>query len=302
MNSKDENNMLLHNNLTAIRRQRGLTQYDVAQSLGISDKTYSKWETGENEISVHSLLALADYYQISPVRFFSSMETSDTEEFVKSKYASCDLPEAANAAFDIQFQSIFQLAQKAFDARVWEKKPKYPIPDNMIRTVDDGCSAATMLSNQDIIFMMYNGKDANISVSQMPAEDRYSWLKAERKQLSEFLSLLGDEDFLKCLPHLMGSVLSESYTAGYLSELSGVTVEKVTSLLEAAVKFDICTFKTLFRGAKEETVYTTTADKMLISLLTLAHIMLPTTEYCGHYKCEGRIVGMMKKEERYESE
>ena len=69
--------------------------------------------------------------------------------------------------------------------------------------------------------MMYNGKDANISVSQMPAEDGYSWLKAERKQLSEFLSLLGDEDFLKCLPHLMGSVLSESYTAGYLSELSG---------------------------------------------------------------------------------
>ena len=114
MNSKDENNMLLHNNLTAIRRQRGVTQYDVAQSLGISDKTYSKWETGENEISVPSLLALAEYYQISPVRFFSSMETSDTEEFVKSKYASCDLPEAANAAFDIQFQSIFQLAQKAF--------------------------------------------------------------------------------------------------------------------------------------------------------------------------------------------
>lgn len=302
MHSMNENNQILHDKLTALRKEKGLTQCDIAQSLGISDKTYSKWETGENEINVSSLLVLANFYHISPAYFFSDTETSDTEQFVKSKYATCDFPESADIAFDIQFHSIFQLAQKAFQTRIWEKSIKYPIPDNRIRTVNDECSAVTMLSDRDIFFMMYNGKDANISVSQMPAEDKYSWLKTERKQLSAFLSLLGDEDFLKCLTHLMGSALSKRYTAGYLSEMSGVTVEKVTDLLDAAVKFNLCSSETVFIGAKEETVYTTIADKMLISLLTLAHILLPTTEYCGHFKCSNSIVGMLNSEESNDAE
>lgn len=33
-------------NLIALRKQKGLKQTEVAAALGISDKTYSKWETG----------------------------------------------------------------------------------------------------------------------------------------------------------------------------------------------------------------------------------------------------------------
>ena len=34
-------------NLKSAREGQGLTQKQVAEALGISDRTYSKWETGE---------------------------------------------------------------------------------------------------------------------------------------------------------------------------------------------------------------------------------------------------------------
>ena len=39
--------MDLGNNLFHARKRRGLSQEDVAQRLGVSRQTVSKWETGE---------------------------------------------------------------------------------------------------------------------------------------------------------------------------------------------------------------------------------------------------------------
>ena len=58
--------------LTEERKARGYTQKQVADALGISDRTYSKWETGENEMDVSALCRLAEFYETSPVIFFPS--------------------------------------------------------------------------------------------------------------------------------------------------------------------------------------------------------------------------------------
>lgn len=36
-------------NLLKLRKSLGMTQADAASKLGISDKTYSKWETGGSQ-------------------------------------------------------------------------------------------------------------------------------------------------------------------------------------------------------------------------------------------------------------
>ena len=60
------------------RKARGLTQKQLAEALGISDRTYSKWETGENEMDVASLGRLAGFYGVSPAVFFPA-ETQKAE-------------------------------------------------------------------------------------------------------------------------------------------------------------------------------------------------------------------------------
>ncbi|MBO4211704.1 MAG: helix-turn-helix transcriptional regulator, partial [Oscillospiraceae bacterium] len=56
--------------LSEERTRRGYTQKQVALALGVSDKTYSKWETGVNEMTVETLCRLAEFYGCSPADLF----------------------------------------------------------------------------------------------------------------------------------------------------------------------------------------------------------------------------------------
>ena len=48
-----------------LREDRDLNQTQVAKILGMSQTGYSKYETGENDISTAILIKLADYYNVS---------------------------------------------------------------------------------------------------------------------------------------------------------------------------------------------------------------------------------------------
>ncbi len=51
--------------LKELRLENNLTQSDVANILKIGQPNYSRYESGEREISVESLCILADYYKVS---------------------------------------------------------------------------------------------------------------------------------------------------------------------------------------------------------------------------------------------
>lgn len=52
--------MSFHENLTRVRRARGITQEELAAQLNISRQAVSKWETGESLPDLHKLASLAD--------------------------------------------------------------------------------------------------------------------------------------------------------------------------------------------------------------------------------------------------
>lgn len=58
-------NEVLSNNLTTLRKNAGFTQAELASKLDYSDKTISKWETGEIIPSLENLIKLASLYNVS---------------------------------------------------------------------------------------------------------------------------------------------------------------------------------------------------------------------------------------------
>lgn len=58
-------NLLIGENMKQIRRERGLTQEEVAAHLGISFQSISKWERGDGYPDITMLPALANYLGIS---------------------------------------------------------------------------------------------------------------------------------------------------------------------------------------------------------------------------------------------
>ena len=51
--------------LKILRKKRGLTQKEFAEMLGISQKSYSHWETGKNEPNYENLSMLACIFNVS---------------------------------------------------------------------------------------------------------------------------------------------------------------------------------------------------------------------------------------------
>lgn len=51
--------------LKELRNNRGLTQFEVAKGLGITQPTYQQWETGKRSPTSETLLKLADYFGVT---------------------------------------------------------------------------------------------------------------------------------------------------------------------------------------------------------------------------------------------
>ena len=58
-------NEIIANNLTFLRKHKNLTQGELANQLQYSDKTISKWETGEIVPSVENLIKLCSIYNVT---------------------------------------------------------------------------------------------------------------------------------------------------------------------------------------------------------------------------------------------
>lgn len=57
--------IMVYNRIRELREDKDLTQSSLAQMLNVNQRTYSRYETGELEISLSSLCSLADFHQVS---------------------------------------------------------------------------------------------------------------------------------------------------------------------------------------------------------------------------------------------
>lgn len=51
--------------LRELRKARGLSQRALAELLGVSQQTYSRYERGQRRLSVQAVIALARFYHVS---------------------------------------------------------------------------------------------------------------------------------------------------------------------------------------------------------------------------------------------
>jgi transcriptional regulator with XRE-family HTH domain len=60
-----EVNYMWNETLKYLRNKQSLTQADIADKLGISQTTYGRYETGDIEPGLGSIILLADFYGVS---------------------------------------------------------------------------------------------------------------------------------------------------------------------------------------------------------------------------------------------
>lgn len=70
--------MYLYKRLKDLREDKELNQTEVAKELGTTQKQYSRWETGENEIPFHNVIKLAKFYNVT-IDYIAEITNAPTE-------------------------------------------------------------------------------------------------------------------------------------------------------------------------------------------------------------------------------
>ncbi len=95
-------NIEIANKLVNLRKERGLSQEELAERLGISRQAVSKWERAESSPDTDNLIALAELYQIS----LDELLLISTEEKEETKREETKREETKNTADDYASECI----------------------------------------------------------------------------------------------------------------------------------------------------------------------------------------------------
>ena len=60
-----------------LRKEKGLTQEQLAEQFGVSRRTVSRWETGSNLPDLDILIEMADYYEVELRELLNGERTSE---------------------------------------------------------------------------------------------------------------------------------------------------------------------------------------------------------------------------------
>ena len=75
-------NLLIGENIKRIRRERNLTQEEVATHLGISFQSIRKWERGDGYPDITMLPDIASFFKISIDELLGVSRAADEEEIL----------------------------------------------------------------------------------------------------------------------------------------------------------------------------------------------------------------------------
>ncbi|RRA87005.1 helix-turn-helix domain-containing protein, partial [Streptococcus agalactiae] len=76
--------------LKELRKEKKLSQKEIADFLGISERTISRWENSENTIKSDKAQKLADYFEV-PIDYllgFSNVRDKDVVAISREEYLS----------------------------------------------------------------------------------------------------------------------------------------------------------------------------------------------------------------------
>ncbi len=77
--------MEFNNRLYQLRKQKGLSQEELANRLNVSRQTVSKWEVGDSTPDMEKLMAMSELFDVSLDQLVLGKEAPQTAEPAKSE-------------------------------------------------------------------------------------------------------------------------------------------------------------------------------------------------------------------------
>ena len=95
--------------LKSLRKEKGITQEKLAEELGVSGRTVSRWETGNNMPDISVLIEISEFYDVSIPEIVDGERKSENMDDESKKVAE-SLSDYADADKTKTIKEIRQLS------------------------------------------------------------------------------------------------------------------------------------------------------------------------------------------------
>ncbi len=252
--------------LLALRTERELTQEKAAEKIGVSNKTYSKWETGSTSPDIETVVKLAEVFGVTTDSLLG-LSDSVPVSFEDAVRAEAERnPDNPVKAFFRMYETLIDLSYRIFEERTdreWLPAEPDEYPDYPRRVV----------SNQNAYQMSVCSPAMNFVFALFRNADNFGWLREEDKLtvIASLFALLSDPDALKILRAVHDESFPPSFTAAYIGEQTGVAGEKAEQILRQMQTFRLCTSETAHLADGEVTVYWSMGEGRILGLIAIAY-------------------------------
>lgn len=228
----------LSERITALRKEKNETQTALAEALGVSNRTISKWENAESEPETVFLLALADHFSTSvdallghapkePDPYADARTYTDAALIYsrENKKTLDRLEEAYHRIFHRYFDSSEvcpeSLAEPSVPVFPWSEDGT-PWEDNTYSHVTTSC----------LFTQLCAGREVNMSVALFPNESNYAWLDEHAEEIAASLRAFGDARVLRLVLKMHAPDFPEKFTLEYAAEAAGMPAEELEPALD----------------------------------------------------------------------
>ena len=111
--------MTLGERIIALRTARGTSQADLAEAIGVSRQSVSKWETGASTPDLEKLVKLAEYFQLSLDQLVKGAKSETGEQRKTETEIVSEASRSAPQRTKVQSVGIFFLCLSAVSAIVF---------------------------------------------------------------------------------------------------------------------------------------------------------------------------------------
>ena len=252
--------------LLTLRTERGLTQEEAAEKIGVSNKTYSKWETGSTSPDIETVVKLSQAFGVTTDHLLglSDRVPVSFEDAVRAE-AERNADNPVKAFFSM-YETLIGMSYRIFEERIdreWlpaepDEYPEYP---------------RRVVSNQNAYQMSVCSPAMNFVFALFRNEENFGWLKEEDTLtgIASLFALLSDTDALKILRVVHDESFPSSFTAAYIGEQTGVAEEKAEQILMQMHHFQLCTFETAHLADGEVKVYWSRGEGRILGLIAIAY-------------------------------
>ncbi len=219
-----DENIHLSENIACLRKAKNETQIQLAEAIGVSNKTISKWEAGDSEPELKYIYALAQHFE-------TSMDILITGVTEKSKALySASYREAALKYFRDGVEKTF-IFMNSTDYSA-EKKPHKPLITGNHLSWNGSEGNYTGAQTSEIFVRAHSSNENNMLITLMQNEDNFGWIDRNSDRMSEIFSILAEPGVLPLVKFVHTDGTPVWISAEYAAEKTGCRVENARALFE----------------------------------------------------------------------